>query len=122
MKGNTENIGSIFDSQPNQTVGNIHCVSDASEKVIGYIGAGTTQQQRLFISNSQMMPDWNQPASCAEIFTHADSLDFYFGGGIYIPFETDPPNSPFPKGWYGASSLCVDCTLSGSPVKPSFWP
>ncbi|MGN6248789.1 MAG: DUF4249 domain-containing protein [Ginsengibacter sp.] len=122
MKGNTENVGSIFDTQPNQLTGNIHSVSDSTEPVIGYIGVGSTQQQRIFISNSDMRPGWNQPGNCTEILTHSDSLDYYFGGGIFIPFATDPPNALNPTGWYGASASCVDCTLTGTPVKPSFWP
>ena len=53
MKGNTEDVGSIFGSQPNQNHGNIHNVADSSEMVIGYIGAGSIQQQRIFIKNSE---------------------------------------------------------------------
>jgi hypothetical protein len=115
-------VGSIFDTQPNQITGNIHSLSDSTEPVIGYIGVGSTQQQRLFISNSEMPAHWKESGNCTEILSPADSLDYYFGGGIYIPFATDPPNSPFPTGWYGASASCVDCTLTGTPVKPSFWP
>ena len=54
IKSNTEDIGSIFDPQPNQTKGNIHCVTDTSETVIGYIGAGSTDSARFFIPNSAM--------------------------------------------------------------------
>ncbi len=39
LRNNTEKVGSIFDPQPNQTVGNIHCITDPSETVIGYAGA-----------------------------------------------------------------------------------
>ncbi len=59
MKGNTENVGSIFGSQPNEITGNIHCVSNSSEPVIGYIGAGRSQHERIFISNSDMPSGWN---------------------------------------------------------------
>src|SRR5665213_281767 len=45
MKNNTENIGSIFDPQPNETAGNIHCVSNPAESVVGYINAGTSYLQ-----------------------------------------------------------------------------
>jgi hypothetical protein len=122
MKGNTENVGSIFDPQPNQTQGNIHCVTDSTEKVIGYVGAGTVQQQRLFISNSEMPFEWNQPPNCSEYTVPVDSLEFYFGGGALIPYDADPPGSFIPSGYLSASASCVDCTLSGTTVKPSFWP
>jgi hypothetical protein len=122
MRGNTENVGSIFDPQPNQTKGNIHCVGDSTERVIGYIGAGTTFQQRLFISNSSMPPGWNLPPNCTEFEVPKDSVEYYFSGNSFIPYDTDPPNSPRPNKYFSASGTCVDCTLTGSPVKPTFWP
>ena len=122
MRGNTETTGSIFDPQPNQTKGNIHCITDSTERVIGYIGAGTIQQQRLFISNSEMPPGWNQGGICTEVDVPADSVEFYLAGGSLIPYATDPPGAFMPKGYFSASPTCVDCTLTGSPVKPNFWP
>jgi hypothetical protein len=122
MRGNTETTGSIFDPQPNQTKGNIHCLTDSTERVIGYVGAGSTQQQRLFISNSDMPPGWNQGGNCTEIDVPADSVKFYLAGTSYIPYATDPPGAFIPKGYFSASATCVDCTLTGSPVKPTFWP
>ena len=122
MKGNTENVGSIFDPQPNQTKGNIHNISDSSETVIGYIGAGTLQQQRIFIYNSELRAGWNQPANCTEYDVPMDSIGYYYGGGAFIPYSSDPPGSPNPKGYFSASATCVDCTLTGSPDKPAFWP
>ncbi|HEY5390665.1 MAG TPA: DUF4249 domain-containing protein [Hanamia sp.] len=116
MKSNTENVGSIFDSQPNQTVGNIKCTTDSSELVIGYIGAGTTDQSRLFINNSSMPFGWNQPPNCTEYDVPTDSIVYYFGSGSFIPIQITN------TGYFSASSSCVDCTLSGSPIKPSFWP
>jgi hypothetical protein len=124
MKSNTENIGSIFDPQPNQTKGNIHCSSDSTETVIGYIGAGTTQQRRLFISHSSMPSGWNLDPDCTQydVPNTRDSIVFYFGSGVLIPYLKD--SIPFlkTKGFFSASPFCVDCTLTGSPVKPNFWP
>jgi hypothetical protein len=123
MKGNTEQTGSIFGSQPNQTKGNIHNISDSSETVIGYIGAGSIQQKRIFISNADMPPGWNQLRNCTEYRVPLDSLDYYFGGNIYIPYASDPPNSPRPQAYFGASPSCVDCRLAGGTLdKPVFWP
>jgi hypothetical protein len=123
MKGNTEQTGSIFGSQPNQTKGNIHNISDSSETVIGYIGAGSTQQKRIFISNADMPPGWNQIRICTEYRVPLDSLDYFFGANVYIPYAADPPNSPSPTGYFSASGSCVDCRLAGGTLdKPAFWP
>lgn len=122
MKGNTENTGSIFDPQPNQTKGNIHCITDSTEKVIGYVGAGTIQQSRLFISNSEMPSGWKQSRNCTEYDVPTDSVEFYLSGSSYIPYAIDPPGSPMPNGYFSASASCVDCTLTGTLEKPNFWP
>ena len=124
MKDNTENTGSIFGSQPNQTKGNVHSVGDPTETVIGYIGAGTTRQQRLFISNSSMPSNWNGQSNCFEKYVpnNIDSIIYSFAGNSLIPYEEDPPEAMMIKGYFSASATCVDCTLTGTLVKPSFWP
>ena len=50
LKKNTEQLGTIFDPQPFADYGNMHCLSDPQEPVIGFISACTTQQQRIYIS------------------------------------------------------------------------
>lgn len=118
MQNNSENIGSIFDKQPSETGGNVHGVKDPSERVIGYIGAGFTSSQRIFISSNSMPPGWYEPDYCPLINVPdvSDSLKFYFNGG-YTPI--DEPS----RGVYSAAySGCVDCTLSGTNKKPDFWP
>jgi hypothetical protein len=41
LRKNTERLGSIFDSQPSGSSGNIHCTTDATEPVFGYISLPT---------------------------------------------------------------------------------
>ncbi|HEY0054868.1 MAG TPA: DUF4249 domain-containing protein [Pedobacter sp.] len=54
MKKNTEQIGSIFDPQPSELTGNIQCISDPSEKVIGFLSCGLVREKRFFISFSDI--------------------------------------------------------------------
>lgn len=122
LKSNTENVGSIFDPQPNQTRGNIYCTTDSSETVIGYVSAGNIQQSRIFISNSQMPSDWNRIPNCTEYLVPKDSTEYYFAVGGFAPYLKDSTLSGKVNGYYSASATCVDCTLSGTNVKPSFWP
>jgi len=122
MKSNTENVGSIFDPQPNQTRGNIRCTTDSSEIVVGYIGAGTTQQKRIFINNNQMPANWNSPSGCTIDSIPKDSIVYYLGGtGGFLPIDTIL--DPYTRFAYTASyNNCVDCTYYGTNIKPSFWP
>ena len=118
MQSNTENIGSIFDPQPNETVGNIHCVTIPSELVIGYINAGNTVEKRVFISNNSIPSGWNLVPYCPVklVLNFPDTLKKYFTSLL------DPIN--IQTGGYSASSTdCVDCRLNGGiTIKPSFWP
>ena len=117
---NTELTGSIFDPQPSQGLGNIHCLTNPAEPVLGYFSASTSQQQRIFINYNQII-GWGfvtVPAQgCTQIATPPDSFAYYFGSLGYIPTS--------PKGisdFYGTYAPCTDCTLQGGiNVKPSFW-
>ena len=123
MKNNTENVGSIFDPQPNETVGNIHCVTNPTENVVGYISAGNSYEKRAFISNSSLPSGWNLYDACLLITVpnDKDSLAHYFGGG-YTPIDVSGPPAFPPAAYTGSNASCVDCTLQGTNIKPSFWP
>jgi len=124
MKLNTESLGSIFDVQPSVTTGNIHCLTNPNEEVIGYISAGTIQQQRIFINRNQLPVFWDYNFTCLDkdtLFANsAANLRLFFGDGGYVPIsiETAPPFRVDAN-----YENCVDCTFQGGTTqKPSFWP
>lgn len=115
MKKNTESLGSIFDPQPSESVGNVICISDPETKVLGYIEASVEQTKRIYITSSDV-PEWGFIQTC---FTYdvpdlPDSMRYYFPG-MYLPLENV---SPIPS----ATSTCVDCRLrGGNNNRPDFW-
>ncbi|MDQ6901476.1 MAG: DUF4249 domain-containing protein [Bacteroidota bacterium] len=122
LKKNTENLGSIFDAQPTQLVGNIHSVKNPSEIVIGYFTASSVQQKRIFIDKSQVT-DWNYiyPGRDCDMITIEQNPANYL---IYN--YPDPDYSAYY--FSGMTGLvltrvsCVDCTLQGGAnKKPSYW-
>ena len=122
MKKNTEAVGSVFDPQPSELNGNIHCTSNPALPVIGFFNICTIQKKRVFIKNSDL-PEWGYRQYCVEqLFPNIpDSVKLLTGG--LLPTRADKL-SGFGSvvTFYAAPSECVDCTLSGSNVKPIFWP
>ena len=125
MKKNTETLGTIFDPQPSELFGNIKCITDPNEPVIGYVSASTISEKRVFISNTDL-PGWGFLENCkmSVVTNHPDSLRLFFANGGLGPI--DPvyhdviPNLIVA---YTASTLnCVDVTArAASLIRPSYW-
>lgn len=119
LKKNTEQLGSIFDAQPSELSGNIHCTTDPSEIVIGFVEVSQEQLKTIFIHNSEL-DHWPTVLDCSEeVFANKP---FGIPLGI-IPTRVDK-TGPFNSiiTFFASDPICVDCTLRGTNVKPPFWP
>lgn len=122
MKKNTEQVGSLFDAQPSQLIGNIHCVQDPNELVIGWVEVAELREKRTFISRSDVNP-WNFYLDCPQFSfpNNPDSMNRIEGD--YIPTTVaEYDNLGFIKRYFAADPICVDCSKRGVNVKPLFWP
>ncbi len=118
LHNNNDVTGSIFDAQPTSIVGNIHCVNNPSETVIGYVYATSTSEQRIFISRFQVTGWYPESNSCQEFMLEFPADDALLQSGVI-----DVTRYDYMKGiYYGATAVCADCSLSGSNVKPAYWP
>jgi len=122
MKKNTESVGSVFDAQPSELNGNIRCTTNPAQPVIGFFNICTIREKRLFIYNSEV-PRWNYQSGCSEdvVENNPDSIVKKATGKL--------PTTPEVIGAFGfivsfkaSTDICVDCTLSGTNVKPNYWP
>ncbi len=123
IEKNTENLGSIFDAQPSDLTGNIHCVTDPAEIVVGYIDISEEKTKRIFIRSDEL-PGWGYGTRCSDVIidNHPDSI-LKYGLNLYptVPLSLDIVGGV--KEFYATGELsCVDCTANGTNVKPSFWP
>jgi hypothetical protein len=135
---NTEQLGSIFDAQPFDLKGNISCLSDPKEPVIGFISAGTIEEKRIFIDH-QEVPEWGTwgtlQENCAQGVIEIDhdrfkdTLSSTFAGGKmavieqieFSVVETAPNLFDTTAKYTYAFKECVDCRTRGTNIKPSFW-
>ncbi|RYY31295.1 MAG: DUF4249 domain-containing protein [Chitinophagaceae bacterium] len=121
MKKNTEQTGSIFDAQPSELRGNITCVEDPSEPVIGFIEISEVHAKRRFIKASEV-PSWGYRQACnlESMPNNSDSILFYGYPEPVIP-DLVAVNGAILR-LFTTSRECVDCTQRGTLTKPPFWP
>ena len=96
MKKNTEDIGSFFGPLPSELKGNIHCLTNPEEPVIGFVTSSAATQKRIFIDASQVS-NWLHYYSCEELFVpnHPDSI-FQAGSAGWTPvYFSQPMNKYF---------------------------
>jgi hypothetical protein len=115
IKKNTESTGSIFGPLPAEVSGNIRCITNPRELVIGFISAATQQEKRIFISRHEV--NWNFNYRCDEIYVpnHPDSMRLFYT--VYTPYQM----KGFNEGYFSAGNDCMDCRLYGSSRRPTFW-
>lgn len=121
MKKNSEQMGSIFDPQPSEARGNIRCLTDPDEPVIGYVTVSPVFERRIFIDRSDV-PGWNYMFACVmdDVKNHKDSLEAVFGHGDNIAIEPIEQEGKVTRYIY-STAQCMDCRIFGSNIKPDFW-
>jgi uncharacterized protein DUF4249 len=130
MRNISEELGSIFDPLPSNINGNIHCLTNPKEVVIGYVSAGSVQSKKVFITHNQVPQSWTatQPYSCQlDTFLYVNKYGVNEVAQSLIPL---PPAAlaagaiyanGFIIGFTGAASDFIDCTVRGNQYPPSFW-
>ena len=129
LQRNVDKTGSLFSPQPTEKEGNIQCLSNPDEPVIGYIAIAKEVTYRLFIDVEKLnlfrhenicstdpTPEGEQAGEIIPSRTIRDIASAYDSGlGIYQVLGASR---------YRCFMLrCVDCTVSGGTKnKPDFWP
>lgn len=133
LKKNTQQIGTIFDVQPSASATNLHCTSDPSKIVLGYVSASTITQERIFIDWTQVpgWPPYISPYVClpdGACWVKGSPPPQMLAYGQLIPTDTirsgGCPGIMAPTFIVPAqSATCVDCRVhgGGKTQKPAFW-
>jgi Domain of unknown function (DUF4249) len=119
LKKNSQELGSLFDAQPSQLVGNIHCITRPGDPVLGYVNTSSVTTKRIFIDSLELR-DW-QVADTNNVYCVAKTLDVGF------PFYNYADTSYTLYFYSGSSAValpkrCLECTWrGGTNIKPTFW-
>ena len=121
IKNNSEYNGNLFAPNPSEMVGNIRCLNDTTELVMGFINVAERDTQELFYNNSKerfykpKYPFMEEPQS---VSSSKEWYSMYSAG--YLPYDYEEMG-PSPTLWSLKEN--VDCTcLGGTKNKPSYWP
>ena len=121
IKTNSEYNGNLFAPTPSELVGNIRCVQEPDEMVMGYVNVAQIARKQLVIRgwdhNFYLDTDSYEPA---EEIRPSQWLEYY--SNYYLPYDyaTYPPNI---NQTLWANARCVDCReLGGTLEKPDDWP
>ncbi|HEX8348727.1 MAG TPA: DUF4249 domain-containing protein [Hymenobacter sp.] len=124
LKKTTENIGTLFDPLPAEVTGNVHCLSDDTEIALGYIGAHSLQEKRIFVSRVNVPTAWRLQTGyegCIPLDTiKVENVRNFFNDNI-VPVGEALSDTGGLIGYTYSTPNCVDCRRRGTAVRPSFW-
>lgn len=118
LEQNGTQLGGIFSPMPSDIAGNIHCISNPSQPVLGYISVNNVTSKRIFVSKSSLPLLWtpDYPASCM-ITPPSPNINY-----ISIYTSEDPKTFEFiDLDQNHSTTICVDCTIRGNRKPPAFW-
>ena len=126
IQQNSEGQGSIFSTTPSEMDSNLHCLTNPSLQIIGYLSAATEVSSRIIYDNSQNhYYIKGRPSFREEHLALNDSLTNrgWLSKGFLPYFAEDGERLSSPRVIYWVPAQCVDCTLlGGAPTGPEDWP
>ncbi len=119
LKKNTESLGTLFDPQPSQVLGNIQQVNNPEEPVFGFFSVSSPEEKRIFITRREL-PDWGRTTGyeACMLDTIRPTPDMTTR---VFPVVYEQTENGQVVGYITSSDFCVDCRKAGTNVMPSFW-
>jgi hypothetical protein len=122
IRQNSENQGSIFSPMPSQMAGNLHCVTDPSVMVIGYVSAAVQAEAEMYYNDLNEFfykEPYEYPVEVKEL--KPAEFELYYNNGYKLYQVLEEIGAKKTYEWVIAS--CVDCRmLGGTKDKPAGWP
>jgi hypothetical protein len=120
IKTMSQNTGGLYDVTPVSVTGNIQCVTDPEEVVLGFFSVSGVSYKRILIDDRLITPD-HYTVKCVEDRVPANNSLPGLGTIYFVLNEYDDPDTG-QKFWeITADKGCTDCASMGSNVKPDYW-
>ncbi|MCH5719437.1 hypothetical protein [Niabella hibiscisoli] len=104
--------------------GNIRCVSNPDETVIGFVEVAQQKEKRVVIKREDLT-GWSYMDPCYQsvITNDPDSIAKYASALVPTTVDSIHPVTLQIRRYAAAPAQCVDCRLNNATnVKPAFWP
>jgi hypothetical protein len=114
----SEEVGSLYDITPSSIPGNIFCVEDPGEQVLGYFSVSAKTSKRIYIDES-FLGLINLYSDCPSDTIFGTNPIPNLNSSIWV-IEDQLYAMP-PYRIVTEKKFCADCTVRGTTTKPGFW-
>jgi hypothetical protein len=116
LRNISEEIGGLYDIIPSSIPGNLYCIEDPAEQVLGYFSVSAKTSERIYI-DVNLRGAINLYRECpADTLSYNDPI---LGLDSSVWVIVDDPYNGFKIITY--TKGCADCTVRGTTIKPDFW-
>jgi hypothetical protein len=114
----SQNVGNLYDVTPMAVTGNIRCITNPEETVLGYFSVSAATQKRLFIHDKFLgLPLFFTYCATDTLTGNLPETGLNSDYWVIEDYEDEMP--PF---WVITTFWeCADCSTRGTIVKPLFW-
>ena len=110
-------VGGLYDLIPSSVQGNMSCIEDPGQKVLGYFSVSAKTKKRIFIKDNfeGIIDHYN---NCV-----LDTIPYIDppGLGVSVWIINDSKFAIPPFRVLTDKKGCADCTVRGTNIKPSYW-
>lgn len=114
----SEEVGSLYDITPSSIPGNIFCIEDPGEQVLGYFSVSAKTSKRIYIDETfrGLVALYKE---CPTDTIYGNAQIPYLNSNVWI--IDDQPFAMPPFKVITDKKFCADCTTRGTTTKPDFW-
>jgi hypothetical protein len=118
LRNISQEVGSLYDITPASIPGNIFCVEDPAEQVLGYFSVSARTSKRIYIDeNFKGLVNLYSDCVSDTIFGNAPIPNL--NSSVWIIEDQSYAMPPYKV--LTDKKYCADCTTRGSTTKPDFW-
>jgi hypothetical protein len=114
----SEEVGSLYDITPSSVPGNIFCIEDPAEQVLGYFSVSAKTSKRIYIDdNFRGLVNYYSDCPSDTIFGRGSIPNLNSSVWVIEDHLYEMP----PYRILTDKKFCADCTVRGTTTQPAFW-